>query len=78
VLAFLQRSISPPERFAAIAAAFAANFEGIVIPSPDAGWGVPERGAEFKSPFLPMQPVAGRELDTRFPAAGLNSWSPAP
>jgi dienelactone hydrolase len=40
-LRFSNDSISPPERFAAIAAAFAANFEGIVIPSPDAGWGVP-------------------------------------
>jgi hypothetical protein len=40
-LRFSNDSISPPERFAAIAAAFAANFEGIVIPSPDAGWGIP-------------------------------------
>ena len=29
------------------------------------------RLAEFESPFLSVHPVAGRELDTRFAAAGL-------
>jgi dienelactone hydrolase len=40
-LRFSNDRISPRERFAAIEAAFAANFEGIVIPSPDARWGIP-------------------------------------
>ena len=31
-------------------------------------------GAEFASPFLPVHPVTGRELDTRFPAAGLRPY----
>ena len=37
-LRFSNDCMSPQQRFAAIAAAFAANFEGIVIPSPDAQW----------------------------------------
>jgi hypothetical protein len=40
---FSNDGISPPERFAAIQAAFTANFEGIVIRSPDAGWGIPAK-----------------------------------
>jgi dienelactone hydrolase len=40
-LRFSNDGISPPERFAAIEAAFAPNFEGIVIQSPDARWGIP-------------------------------------
>jgi dienelactone hydrolase len=40
-LRFSNDRISPRERFAAIEAAFAANFEGIVIQSPDARWGIP-------------------------------------
>jgi dienelactone hydrolase len=40
-LRFSNDCISPRERFAAIEASFPANFEGIVIPSPDARWGIP-------------------------------------
>jgi hypothetical protein len=40
-LRFSNDRISPRERFSAIEAAFAANFDGIVIPSPDARWGIP-------------------------------------
>jgi dienelactone hydrolase len=39
-LRFSNDRISPRERFAAIEAAFAANFEGIVVPSPDPRWGI--------------------------------------
>ncbi len=40
-LRFSNDRISPPERFATIQAAFSMNFTGIVIPSPDAEWGIP-------------------------------------
>jgi hypothetical protein len=31
-------------------------------------------GAEFASPFLPVHPVTGCQLDTRFPVAGLRPY----